>query len=340
MIVKRGEYYHYQFQINSKRYRGSTESTNKAEALRREAAKRMECFRNPERFNGPAEKLGFDVAFDRFLSWASRHVKPRTHQRYRVSAKRLIAHFGATRIERMNTQAVEGFKSVRAGECSSAGVNRDLACLRTFRNWCVRLSYPIGQFHVQLLPEGPGNMRIVSYEEERIYMDHADPLLRDVSTIIVETGMRPGEVFGTHGEHVNLDKRYIFIPTGKTRFARRTIPLTHKAYGVLGRLWRTGKLFEGLATNQVVMRRHKELCKRLGFALRLYDFRHTYGSRMAMAGVDLMTLRELMGHSSITITQRYCHPTPEHKISAMERLEAYNAEKATKKPQSQTEAIQ
>jgi hypothetical protein len=54
---------------------------------------------------------------------------------------------------------------------------------------------------------------------------------------------------------------------------------------------------------------------------------------MAMAGVDLMTLRELMGHSSITITQRYCHPTPEHKISAMERLEAYNAEKATKKPQ-------
>ncbi len=88
------------------------------------------------------------------------------------------------------------------------------------------------------------------------------------------------------------------------------------------------------------MRRHKELCKRLGLDFRLYDFRHTHGSRMAMAGVDLMTLRELMGHSSITITQRYCHPTPEHKVSAMERLEAYNAEKATKKPQSQTEQIQ
>jgi site-specific recombinase XerD len=89
-----------------------------------------------------------------------------------------------------------------------------------------------------------------------------------------------------------------------------------------------------------VMRHHKALCNRLGFNFRLYDFRHTYGSRMAMAGVDLMTLRELMGHSSITITQRYCHPTPEHKIFAMERLEAYNAEKATKKPQSQTEVVQ
>ena len=116
----------------------------------------------------------------------------------------------------MNTQAVEAFKSIRAGECSSAGVNRDLACPRTFRNWCLRMSYPIGQFHVQLLPEGPGNMRIVSHEEERIYMGHADALLRDVSTIIVETGMRPGEIFEVHGENVNLDKRYISIPTGKT----------------------------------------------------------------------------------------------------------------------------
>src|SRR6266851_10365462 len=234
MIVKRGEYYHYQFQINGKRYRGSTKSTNKAEALRREAAKRMECFRNPEGSPGPAEKLGFDVAFDRFLAWASRHVKPRTHQRYRVSAKRLIAYFGAISIERMNTQTVESFKSVRTGECTPARVNRDLACLRTFRNWCGRMGYPIGQFHVQLFPEGPGNMRIVSYEEERVYIQHADPLLRDVSTIIVETGMRPGEVFGAHGEHLNLDERYIFVPTGKTRFARRTIPLTSRVCGALG----------------------------------------------------------------------------------------------------------
>jgi integrase len=54
---------------------------------------------------------------------------------------------------------------------------------------------------------------------------------------------------------------------------------------------------------------------------RLYDFRHTFGSRMAMAGVDLPTLRELMGHSNITTTMRYIHPTPEHKRAAVEKLE-------------------
>ncbi len=59
---------------------------------------------------------------------------------------------------------------------------------------------------------------------------------------------------------------------------------------------------------------------------RLYDFRHTYGSRTAMAGVDLPTLKELMGHADISTTMRYVHPTPEHKRQAVRKLERYNIE--------------
>ena len=61
-------------------------------------------------------------------------------------------------------------------------------------------------------------------------------------------------------------------------------------------------------------------------AFRLYDLRHTFGSRMAMAGVDLPTLKELMGHSTITTTMRYIHPTPEHKRAAVDKLERFNME--------------
>jgi site-specific recombinase XerD len=57
---------------------------------------------------------------------------------------------------------------------------------------------------------------------------------------------------------------------------------------------------------------------------RLYDFRHTFGSRTAMAGVDLPTLKELMGHADISTTMRYVHPTPEHKREAVRKLENYN----------------
>jgi integrase len=54
--------------------------------------------------------------------------------------------------------------------------------------------------------------------------------------------------------------------------------------------------------------------------------RHTFGSRSAMAGVDLPTLKELMVHTSITTTMRYVHPTPEHKRKAMEKPEQFNTE--------------
>jgi len=44
-----------------------------------------------------------------------------------------------------------------------------------------------------------------------------------------------------------------------------------------------------------------------------------------MAGVDLATLKELMGHSNISTTMRYVHPTPEHKQEAVRKLESFNA---------------
>jgi integrase len=71
---------------------------------------------------------------------------------------------------------------------------------------------------------------------------------------------------------------------------------------------------------------HHKAVKEAGIVpgFRLYDFRHTFGSHSAMAGVDLPTLKELMGHTSITTTMRYVHPTPEHKLQAMEKLEQFN----------------
>jgi integrase len=55
--------------------------------------------------------------------------------------------------------------------------------------------------------------------------------------------------------------------------------------------------------------------------LRFHDLRHTFASRLVMAGVDLVTVKELMGHKDIKMTMRYSHPTPEHKKAAVEILD-------------------
>lgn len=48
--------------------------------------------------------------------------------------------------------------------------------------------------------------------------------------------------------------------------------------------------------------------------------RHTFASRLAMAGVDLRTIADLMGHSTIQMTMRYAHLAPQHQLDAVERL--------------------
>jgi len=54
--------------------------------------------------------------------------------------------------------------------------------------------------------------------------------------------------------------------------------------------------------------------------LRFHDLRHSFGSNLSMAGVDIATIQELMGHKDISTTKRYLHPSPKHKKEAVERL--------------------
>jgi len=56
----------------------------------------------------------------------------------------------------------------------------------------------------------------------------------------------------------------------------------------------------------------------------LHSLRHTYGTRLGEAGADAFTIMRLMGHSSVTVSQRYVHPTPEALERAVERLEGLN----------------
>ena len=339
-VYKRGGVYWFEFVFREQRIRESTGLSNKKAAIDVEAIRRAELAEGRAGIVRHEPSPAFEDFFlNTFLPWSKQEhaARPRTHTRYIVSGKPLCAFFGKLPLDAITPGHVERFKLERSQTCTPGGTNRDMAAFRFILGLAIRQERiarnPVSG--VRFLREGPGCMRVVSHQEQMQYLATAEPLLKDVATLIVETGMCPEEVFTIRKENVHLEKGYLFVPFGKTKFRRRNVPLTESASALLKRRKAEAEgpfLFSQRddpdKPRTTVYKAHlktlETACIKSPF--RLYDLRHTFGSRMAMAGVELATLRELMGHSNITTTMRYVHPTPEHKRAAVEKLEQYNVQ--------------
>ncbi|HZO98667.1 MAG TPA: site-specific integrase [Terriglobia bacterium] len=348
-LYKRGGVWWYDFQVRGVRLRESTGLASKAAAAEAEALRKAQLIRSNRSLQRAEPSPSFEeFALVEFAPWSENEHRehPSTHEHYMRSVKVLSRFFAQRSLDTITPGDVERFKIVRCRQrrqfakdgrsVTPAAVNRDLAVLRLLFNLAIRLnkarSNPVAG--VRLLPEHNLQMRVLSPGEEEVYLAAASQSLRDVAILILETGMRPGEVFRLRKEDVDLQLGFLRIPSGKTPFARRTIPLTGRAKDVLARRTLEAKsawLFPSRHDPQQpihwLRKAHVAALQKAGSSppFRLYDLRHTYLTRMAMAGIDLPTLRELAGHASIQMTMRYVHPTPEHKRAAIEKLAAFCA---------------
>ncbi len=348
-VFRRGRIWWFNFYFEGVRYQESTGATTRDEALQAESVRKAELA-SGQAGRRKAHQLGFtDFASKEFKPWCAVEHKdrPSTHARYMRSVKALSNFFGDQTLDSISAGDVERYKIRRSQQprkhardgrsVSPAAVNRDLAVLRILFNYATRLGR-VGQnpvTQVKFFRERNNHMRVLSAEEEQRYLATASPQLRDVAVVMLETGMRPGEIYRLRTEDVELNLRSVFVRTGKTSNATRHIPLTDRAFQTLAKRTEqasTGWLFpcpfDGSKPVKDVRKAHDAAAARAKIhpRFRLYDLRHTALTRMAMAGIDLPTLKELAGHSQIQMTMRYVHPTPEHKRRAMERFESSTRE--------------
>jgi integrase len=151
---------------------------------------------------------------------------------------------------------------------------------------------------------------------------------------MLETGMRPEEVYRIRKENVYEEQRYLFNPFGKTK-AKRKIPLTAAALAIIKRRLNeaTGLyLFPHRSEKDKPMLKvnnaHTTALKNSKVkTFRLYDLRHTWATPAAEAGMDMPMLAVLLGHSKLNMVMRYAHPQEQHQADAMKRLEVFNAAK-------------
>ncbi len=140
-------------------------------------------------------------------------------------------------------------------------------------------------------------------------------LIGSLVPFLVDTGLRRREVCNLTWDDVNLRDGWIHVVKGKSRFARRRIPLTDRAAKLLAELPRSGPAVFWLRTRGIThdWLSHTFLDTRRKLKIPdecvLHSTRHTFCTRLGERGADAFAIQRLAGHSSITVSQKYVHPT-------------------------------
>ncbi len=306
--------------------------------INREDAKKALSIRKAEIAQGKFDiaqtekRIPFTKLAERFIEYSK--ANKRSYERDITSIKFLSRAFGDKSIQQINTWHVEQYKSNRKKELTRYGkppanatINRELACLKTmFKKaieWDMASNNPAKD--VKLFKENNINLRILSNEEFQRLHNSSSELLRSFLTIAVNTGMRPNEILNLKWEDVNFKQGYVLVSNSKNNESRM-IPMNESLKDALRRLYKETNLqyvFSHKDGEPIKSVKHGfwSALRRSGINhCRIYDLRHTFATNLVMAGVDIVTVQELMGHKDISMTKRYSHPTPEHKKQAVNKL--------------------
>jgi len=277
--------------------------------------------------------LLFDKFAERYIEEYSKPNK-RSWKRDITSIKTLLKFFSGKNLNQINSWQIEKYKATRQKDISrnkklitKTTINRELACLKTMFNkaidWDVVSANPVRK--VKLFPERPVKLRVVSDEEFQKVYNNASEFLKPILVIAINSGMRRSEILNLKHDDIDFNQEYLTVRDSKNNESR-IIPLNKTLKETIRPLLKNNNN-EYLFGDQIIKQ-----CRRVENqfykALKLsginkctfHDLRHTFASRLVMAGVDIVTVQELMGHKSIIMTKRYSHPTPDHKKRAVESL--------------------
>ena len=190
----------------------------------------------------------------------------------------------------------------------------------------------------KLLEGNNRRLRYLAKEEGQALMNSCGGRLGHLKPVAIapfNTGMRRGEILNLQCDYVDLRHGFILLKQTKNG-ERREIPISDTLGATLQGLARrlddpyllyhdtTGRPFRN------VKRAIHSALKRTGMRdSHFHDLRHTFASHLVMAGVDLTTAKELLGHKTLAMTLRYSHLAPSRKVDGLDSLDNASGVKST-----------
>jgi integrase len=336
MIYKSGRYYMAKFQWKGQLIRKSTRATDAKTARSIEGKMRAELARGNwgifEKKAAPSLKDFIEHDFLPHVDVQCK-AKPLTAQYYHEGAARLLAsQVASLKLDEITDQHARQFEA-RWELLSPSTINCGLRTLRRALNLAADWGRIDRRVRITLARGERQRDRVVSDEEFWPYLEKCSPVWRDVATVLYGTGMRPSECYSLIWQNVHLNGSggLIVITQGKSKAARRLLPMAPAVYSVLkaryeaqgspadGYVFKTtsacGHLVQGMAQKYhtkalaaLAEARKKDPALPEVKPFEIYCLRHSFLTHLAESGCDAFTLAKIAGHSSITITSRYCHP--------------------------------
>ena len=260
-------------------------------------------------------------------------------------------HFGNRLVEELTEAAVEDFLTshVDDRDLSPTTRNRHIAQLKAMFNWAmnhkpVRSDPPLITHNpaskLKKVNEEPYKReRFLTVVEIERFLEACHRKFRPFVLAGLHTGMRPGELFELRWKDVNFESGRIYVRRSKVGKAGY-VPMNESLRSALKQLpsrFKHDYVFPSPKTGSRLDNVKKQFASAVVRAnienpeeVTPYTLRHTFASPLAMAGVDLKTIAELLGHSSTRMTERYAHLSPAHKTRAVRALEtAYQTDTKT-----------
>ena len=168
--------------------------------------------------------------------------------------------------------------------------------------------------------ENNGKVRFLSCQEEIALLDQTDASFHPHLLLAIHTGLRMSEQYSLEWLQIDFERRQMYLPKTKNGDPR-DVPLNQTALAALRELRSAAHGAKVFPDAESPRGWFLGAVERAG--LENYSWhcnRHTFASRLVMAGVDLHTVGELLGHRTAQMTKRYAHLSLNHKQATVERL--------------------
>jgi integrase len=311
-------------------------------------AERIRAIRHGEDLPKQKKKAPYfqDVA-DKYLQWAATNKARGGREDASYYKNHLSSRFDNKKLDEISTFDLERMKSELLKEgLAPASVKHCLVLTRQMYNKATAWGMYSGPNPIKgVKMPTPQNQRerFLSYDEaDRLLKELAkiSTQVHDMALLSLQTGMRAGEIFNLKGQDLDFENNLISIMDSKNKQARKTymtegvrdILLTVNPEDPTALVFPDRKGNKGVQVSHAFDRTVDRLEFNKGIKDRRYKvtfhtLRHTFASWLALQGTPIFTISQLMGHKTLSMTQRYSHLSPDHKKEAIKGIERLFNEK-------------